>query len=305
MNASQTHRPFQDFRGFFRSGSVHSRLILINVIVFLAVNLIYLFLWLFRVDPSSEGIPVILDLFGVPASIGKLIIRPWTLFTYMFLQEDFFHIFFNMVILYFGGSIFTEYLGGKKLLITYVLGGLSGALFFILAYNLFPVFSPVVGQAIALGASASVLAILIAAATFIPEYSVQLILFGKIKLKYIALILVIVDIFSISRDNPGGHIAHLGGALFGFIYAINLRKGRELFGFLGKHKVANPFKQRRKPADPSFSYQRPMTDQTYNEKRAVHQQRVDEILDKIAKGGYDSLTREEKEFLFKASGKNK
>jgi hypothetical protein len=207
--------------------------------------------------------------------------------------------------LYFGGMIFLEYLSQKKLLWPYLIGGFSGAVFFVLAFNLFPVFSYAREDAVALGASASVLAIIIAVATYVPDYTIQLFLFGRVKLKYIALVLILIDILSIQSGNPGGHIAHLGGAFWGFIYAWYLRKGNDFYRIFDNIKFTG---FGRKPKSAKFDTSRPktgrpMNDDEYARKRAASQQEIDRILDKISRSGYSSLSSEEKELLFKTSNK--
>jgi membrane associated rhomboid family serine protease len=218
----------------------------------------------------------------------------------MFLHERFWHLFFNVWMLWFGGMIFTRFLSQKQLALTYGLGGLVGALFFVLAYNLFPVFETAKYTAVAMGASASVLAILVAAATYKPDYGLNLLLFGQLKFKWLAIAFVVIDLLSISAENPGGHIAHLGGAVFGFVYGHILRKS-----------LGQPSEPKRKKRKPEMEYtpyeeihdepQVPRSDEEYNYQKAERERDVDAILDKIAKDGYASLTAEEKEFLFKNS----
>ena len=147
----------------------------------------------------------------------------------MFTQEGFFHIFFNMLLLYVGGKIFTDYLSEKKLLTTYIFGGLFGGLFYVASYNIFPAFQNVVSSSIAIGASASVLAILVAIAVYVPNYSITFLLIGRIKLIHVALIFIVIDLLSIEKDNPGGHLAHLGGALWGYSIYNAIKKGRKDF----------------------------------------------------------------------------
>ncbi|HNW97788.1 MAG TPA: rhomboid family intramembrane serine protease [Bacteroidales bacterium] len=279
-----------------------SRLILINVIVYILANISSLILSLYQIPHTHS---LFTDWFAVPSNPESLLQKPWTIFTYMFLHEDFMHILFNMIMLYFGGSLFQQFLGGKKLLTTYILGGIAGAAVYILAFNYFPMFSEITKTSMALGASASVLAILVAIAVYIPDYSVILFLFGKIKMKYIAMALVLMDILSIEKENPGGHIAHLGGALWGFIYILSIRKNKNLFLFLNPVKkfFTNIFKPKPK-LRVEYKKQRPVNDDEYNRIRAEKQQKIDAILDKISKNGYDSLTKEEKEFLFSTSNKN-
>ncbi len=290
----------------FKSRSVLSQLIIINLAVWLAINLLKVLLFLFQVH-NFDIIPYL----GVPSSLDKLLTMPWTILTYMFTHEGFFHILFNMLLLYIGGSLFREYLNEKKLLSTYIFGGLFGALFYIASYNVFPAFRSVVSESIAIGASASVLAVLVAIAVYIPNYTISFLLVGRIKLIYVALIFVAIDLFSIDKGNPGGHLAHLGGALWGYIYILQLRKGRDLSNMLNVfYKLSSSIsdfisKLFKKKSKIKIEYKsktgRPLTDDEYNEVKVNRQGKMDEILDKIAKSGYDSLTKEEKEFLFKSN----
>ncbi len=286
---------------------------MINIAVFLLVNIIHLFFWLFKVNFTLDGQPensIVVYFLSVPANIESFLIRPWTIFTYMFLQENFLHLFFNMIILYFGGSIFLEYLDERKLLNTYIIGGLVGAIFYIFAFNIFPVFSEDLPGSAALGSSASVLAVLIAAATYVPEYSVNLLFFGRVKLKYLAIIIVFFDVINISENNPGGHIAHLGGVLWGYLFVNQLKYGRNLtinFRWMNFRKFFRFFKgSKKKPNyDPITGKGRPLTDEEYNAMKNQHQQRIDKILEKISKSGYSSLSKAEKELLFSSSNKTK
>jgi len=293
------------FKQIFFGKNILSRLILINTAVFILVTVINTFAWLFRLESGDEVLSFFGRAFALPSSLGLLATKPWTVFTYMFLHEGFFHLLFNMIMLYFGGIIFREYLSERQLLWTYILGGITGAVFFILAFNIFPVFEEVKGIAVALGASASVLAILIAIATFVPDYTVQLFLLGRMKLKYIAILFVVIDVMSISAGNAGGHIAHIGGAFYGFIYAYMLKNNNDLLGFLNRIKFPKfTFGSSKTKFDTSRPKEgRPLSDDTYNKKRSAKQDEIDRILDKISKSGYDSLTKEEKELLFKSSNK--
>lgn len=283
-------------KGLFKQNPVLKWLLIVNVGIWIMVAFANLFLWLYK----SPGANLLVKWLSVPADWTELIRKPWTIVTYMFLHERFWHLFFNVWMLWFGGMIFTRFLSQKQLALTYGLGGLVGALFFVLAYNLFPVFETARYTAVAMGASASVLAILVAAATYKPDYGLNLLLFGQLKFKWLAIAFVVIDLLSISAENPGGHIAHLGGALFGFVYGFILRKS------LGK-----PTESKRKQRKPKMEYtpyeeihdepQAPRSDEEYNRQKAEKERDVDAILDKIAKDGYASLTAEEKEFLFKNS----
>ena len=288
----------------FFSNTILSRLILINTSVYVLVKVINLFAWLFAIDQGGELLSAFGQLFALPSDFSTLASKPWTLFTYMFLHESFFHLLFNLIMLYFGGLIFQEYLSEKKLLSTYILGGLMGAVFFVFAFNVFPVFESVRGIAVALGASASVLAIIIAVATYVPDNTITLFLFGRIKLKYLALIFIAIDIFSIQAGNAGGHIAHLGGAFWGFIYAYYLKKGSDFYKIFDGFKMPDlGFKRKQTKFETTRPKSgRPMNDDDYSRKKAASQKEIDRILDKISKSGYESLTKEEKDLLFKSSG---
>ena len=227
----------------------------------------------------------------------------------MFLHIDFLHMLFNMLWLFWFGKIFLEFLSSKQLVMTYLIGVIACGVVYILAVNIFPVFHSIVPESLALGASASVMAIVTAISFFVPNYSIQLIFLGRIKIIYIAIILFVLDFFAIPSGNPGGHLAHIGGALWGFIYVLTLKRrvGNTVssLGFsslFNRIKQGLRFSQHQKPSSPA-DQQRPMTDEEYNFNKIQYQKKIDEILDKIAKGGYDSLTKDEKEFLFKSSGK--
>lgn len=292
---------FEEIKRFFLRGSVLSRLIGINVAIFVLVNLLRVLFFLWNAGGLSESMTHWL---GISSNIHVVLQRPWTLLTYMFLHIEFFHILFNMIVLYVGGRLFSDFIGQDRLTATYLLGGLAGALFYIAAFNIFPVFEDVVAFAVAIGASASVLAIFIAIAVYMPNYQLPLLLLGRIRLKYIAIFFVVLDVISIDKGNPGGHLAHLGGALWGFTYASMLKSGRDpalVIGFyLGKFGRLFQKKSRLRV---EYTSKQPVTDDEYNRNRADHQKRIDKILDKISKSGYDSLTKEEKEILFRSGDK--
>lgn len=301
----QQPSPIAGIKRFFFSKSMLSRLIIINIAVFLVVNIYFLFLSLMAVKNDDLNI---INWLAVPSDLHTLLIRPWTLLTYMFFHVSFWHLAMNMLVLFFGGSLFKQYLGEKKLLSVYIFGGLSGALFYVVAFNVFPVFQDKLLTSVALGASASVMAIIIAAATYLPNYPVYLFFFAKVKMKYIAAIYIVVDMLSINEKsslydaNPGGHIAHLGGALFGFLFILALKKGisfKRIFA-----PVKNLFRPRMKVKYSKEPFKKkPLTDDEYSYQKADHQKKIDTILDKISKSGYESLSKEEKELLFKSSKK--
>ena len=292
-------RPFQNnildaLKSFFLQKNMLSRLMLINIVIWLICLFISVFTWLFNISDIS----FVTKLFAVPSDISALAEKPGSVFTYMFLQEQFGHLFFNMLMLYYGGKIFLQYFSEKQLLLTYIFGGLFGALFFILAFNAFPVFEDMKGHAFALGSSASVLSILIAAATYRPDYTLNLFLLGQVKMKWVAIVFVVIDFLSITKGNSGGHIAHLGGALWGFLYAFMLKSDFDIYKIFKKKA-----KIRVKTVNSENYHKRPKTDEQYNAERAQEQEDVDRILEKIAKNGYSSLSDKEKEFLFRQSKK--
>lgn len=208
------------------------------------------------------------------------------------MHAGFFHILFNMLWLYWMGQIFEEYLGNKRTIGLYLLGGLSGALFFVLAYNFLPAFAGVVSGSTVVGASASVMAIIIATATLLPDYTISLMFIGPVRLKWIAIFYVLIDFLSIAGPNAGGEIAHLGGALFGFIYIKQLQRGHDWIGAIrGIFKSSSKLKVATRNSD-------------RNSNSKPRQEEIDRILDKISQAGYDSLNKQEKEVLFRASKDN-
>jgi membrane associated rhomboid family serine protease len=290
---------WDDIKLTFRKGNNLTKLIYINIAVFIIFTIAAVFGFLLNNQAISEKA---LDIFSVPASLNALLLRPWTIITYMFTHKDIWHILFNMLWLYSFGRIFLEYLDGRKLVAVYLLGGISGAAVYILSFNIFPVFSGVLADSVAIGASASVMAIVIAIAAYVPDYIVQMFLLGRIKIKYLALgIFVLTSVMDFSV-NSGGKLAHIGGALFGYLYTINLRHGRDMGK--GFNRIldffATIFRPRKKL---KVTHKKVANEYEYNLIKAEHQKRINSILEKISKGGYDSLTKEEKETLFKESQK--
>lgn len=289
--------PFADtFKNQYKTTDTLQRLILVNALVFVILRLLNSLSALYNV-PFLE-FQTVSSWLAVPAYVPNLLSHPWTLLTYMFFHWDFMHILFNMLWLYWMGRIFQEYLGAKKLVSTYLIGGICGAVVYILAYNIFPLFSAELKMSYALGASASVLAITIATATLLPDYSIHLLFFGAVKLKWIAMVTILLDLINVSGDNAGGHLAHLGGALYGFLYIRQLQKGRDLGGWLNSLLELFSFRKRSKM---KVSHSKRKSDEEFALSKKSRQEKLDLILDKISKSGYGSLSSEEREFLFKAS----
>ena len=289
---------YDELKESFRKGSVLTRLIYINLAMFVIVKLIQVVFFLF--SPGGTGTFFIIDWLAVPANVSDLLTRPWTVFTYMFYHEGFLHILFNILWLYWFGRIFLEYLDENKLLGVYLLGGLAGAALYIISFNLFPAFSEVLPVSRALGASAAVLAVVISISVYVPNYTINLIFIGPVRLKYIAAFMIVLDLISIAGSNAGGHIAHLGGALFGWLFIRQYRKGRDLTKSINIliFRVSKWFSTESKL---KVEYRKTRNDFEYNRQKAEKQQLIDDILDKISKSGYESLTKEEKELLFKVS----
>ncbi len=286
---------------YFNRSSSLIKLIVVNIAVFLIITIAGIFGYLL-VNP---GIPDgFVRFFSMPSSFDTLLRRPWTLITYMFTHKDFLHIAVNLLWLYWFGKMFLEFLDQKKLVSVYLIGGVTGALMYIISYNVFPVFREFSGTSVPLlGASASVMAVVVAIAAYAPDYQVLLFPFGRFKIKYIALLIFILTSIADFSVNSGGKLAHIGGALYGYIYAVNYRKGKELGRWLNRliDNAVTVFRPRKKL---KVAYKRKNTDDyEYNRMKAERQTRINAILDKISKGGYDSLTREEKDFLFSESQK--
>lgn len=284
----------------FRKGTTLHKLIYLNVGVFLAIQIVRIILFLTN---SYQLFDEFVNYLAVPSNLEVLGKRPWTLITYMFLHIDFIHILFNLLWFYWFGTVFIQEMGLKKLLSTYLLGGFIGGVFYVLFYNLFPVFEPVRANSIALGASASVMAVVVAAATYQPDRRMHLIFIGPVKIVYIALVMFIFTSLVDFSVNSGGKIAHIGGALTGFLIAFYYRQGKDITKGFDRmmDRMATwfkPGKQRMK-----VTYKKPADDIEYNKQKADEQKEIDRILDKISKGGYDSLTSKEKELLFKMSDK--
>ena len=310
----QNQATVNPFTKFLQSRSALVYLIGANVVVWVFIFLIRLVEFLFNADnvivagsAMTPWVNMIVNQLAVPASLQTLAERPYTIFTYMFLHVEVMHILFNMLWLYWFGQIFLQFLSGKQLFATYIFGGLAGALIFIAAFNFFPVFEHSLPASIALGASASVMAIVVCISFFVPDYTVQLILIGPLKIKYIAIFFLMMDIAMIQSGNAGGHFAHLGGAMWGFSYVLMLRRGFDpsrIFSPKWLSVFAFNNKMRRTKFKKVHVAAKPVNDDEYNRQRAANQKQIDIILEKISRSGYSSLTKDEKEFLFKSSSKS-
>lgn len=277
----------------FKKGSVLTRLIYINLGVFLFIRILNVFFFLLNKDFS------LVNWLALPADINQLAYKPWTLITYMFLHFDFLHILFNILWLYWLGKIFLFYFNSKQLVGVYILGGVAGGIFFLAAYNLFPAFTEMVVFSRLLGASASVIAIVIAVAMWAPNHTINLLFIGPIRMKYIALVSLAMYVIGIASSNAGGNLAHLGGAFMGMLFVLQYRKNNDLTKGVSSilTKGEKLFKPKQKI---KVTYKGTTVDDVeYNRQRNLKQEEINRVLEKISKSGYDSLTKEEKELLFK------
>lgn len=287
-----------DLKTEYRMGGVVQRLIFWNVGLFLIPLVLFSILNLSMDTSAFDWRSGANDWFSLSANPADLLWKPWSILGYAFLHQGVLHILFNMMMLFFAGRLFLTFFTQKQLFGLYALSAVFAALVYIAGYS---IFAPNVSSKM-VGASAAIMAILIATATYAPYYQIRLLLIGTVKLWHLAIVLVALDLIYAAAENTGGHVAHLSGALFGFVYIKLLQNGTDLnkgvstfldfFTNLFKPKKATPFKKvhRNTTAKPRAAA-KPVKDLT--------QKQIDDILDKISKSGYDSLTKEEKEFLFK------
>lgn len=294
----------EEFKNAFqRHNNGHVQLILINVVVYLVVAVLFV---VSEISQFPEFFNAIHRIIAIPAPLIEFLQKPWTIITYAFVHDwtGILHILFNMLFLYWFGKLFAEYLGSDKLIAVYFLGALAGAIAYLIVYNVIPYYEARIPSGGMVGASAAVYAIVVATATLLPDYTFFLLFLGPVRIKYIAAFYIVLSFLGSVGSNEGGNVAHLGGALIGFVYIKQLQAGvnwgswitvviewcKGLFSAKPKVKV---------------TYRK---DATAGAKKAgktstVSQDEIDTILDKISDGGYESLTKEEKEKLFNASKK--
>lgn len=295
-----------DFKNAFnRPNSAHTQLIIINVVVFLFLALLSL-LAQFGLTGVFE---VVYDQFTIPPAFSEFITRPWTIITYAFAHSlgDIFHILFNMLVFYWFAKLIIEYLGSDKVISLYVLGALAGGVAYLLVYNFIPFYIERSGFPGMVGASAAVYAVTVAAATLMPNYTFFLLFIGPVRIKYIAAFYIVLSFLGSAGPNAGGNIAHLGGALIGYLYIVQLQKGSDwgswIISFIDW--VKSFFKPNSKI---KVSYKKPKgsssrSSSASGKASSASQDEIDAILDKISEKGYESLTKEEKQKLFNASKK--
>lgn len=303
-----------DIKRMYTSGNMVTRLVVVNVTVYLAINIFWVILRMGNGWQTPDLYYDVLHFFSLSSDYKHLLTHPWSLLTSMFMHEGAWHLLFNMLYLYWFGRIVGDLLGNHRVLPLYILGGLAGAVMYFLSANLLQYYD---GHHFALGASAAVMAIIVAAGVLSPDYIIHLIILGPVRLKYIVAVLVIIDIIGMgSMNNTGGHFAHLGGALFGAVFIQQLRRGNDMS--VGVNRILNSigsfFGGMKKVEKTQFR-------QTTSTKRASkatgsrrkkntsgyegmsEQEAVDIILSKIKKKGFDSLSKEEKSILYNASKK--
>ena len=281
-----------DLKLQYKTGGIVIKLLFWNVICFL-ISLLFFF----QFKVGAFDFPTWIALSSNPSNF---IFKPWTFLTYAFFHDGFWHLFFNMVVLNFSSSLFLTFFTPKQYLGLYILSAIFAGIFFVLGYYFLNISSSIVG------ASAAIMGILVATTTYRPLMEIRLLLIGNVKLWHISAVIIILDLMQFRSENTGGHLSHLSGAFFGFIFIKLLQNGTDLstivtrfidfFANLFKKSDATPFKKVHKnfnrPVEKSVSSRIVVKDKM--------QQQIDEILDKISQSGYDSLTKEEKEFLFKA-----
>lgn len=290
---------------FQRPNNAHVQLIFINVVVFLVLAVLYVFSTAAGFSSFFESIHAQL---AIPAPFLSFLVKPWTIITYSFVHDltGIFHILFNMLAFYWFGKIFIEYLGSDKLIAVYVLGAIAGAVSYLLVYNIIPFYIEKIPLHGMVGASAAVYAVLVATATLLPDYTFFLLFFGPVRIKYIALIYIVISFLGSVGGNAGGNIAHLGGALIGFVYIKQLQVGVNWGGWItitldwvrGLFSTRSKVKVTYRSAEPKAK-----ASKTTTVPNKASQDEIDAILDKISDRGYESLSKEEKEKLFNASKK--
>lgn len=298
---------WEDAKREFQYGNMVTRLILINLVVFLLVHVVKIILYIGNGATPSGAFQQFLHFFSMSSDWKFVLTHPWTLVTSMFLHEGVWHILWNMIFLYWFGRIVGDFLGNRRVFPIYFMGGLAGVLFFYLSANLLPYTGGM--ERFALGASGGVMAIVVAAGVIAPDYIMRLLFLGDVKLKYIVFALVFLDLVGIGNDmNTGGHFAHLGGALMGWLMVSQLKAGTDWSQPINRilTQLAGLFERKAKRPQVVFTNKNRASNRANKSASRLaenldRQEKVDAILDKIKKSGYSSLSKEEKAFLFEAS----
>jgi membrane associated rhomboid family serine protease len=292
----------EEFKNAFaKPNNAHVQLIIINVVIFVVLGVLYVFS---RIGGFENVFIAVHDQFSIPPLLANFLTRPWTIITYAFAHSlsDIFHILFNMLALYWFGKLFVEYLGSDKLIALYILGALAAASFYLLIYNTVPFFKAQSDFPGMVGASGAIYAIMVGAATLLPDYTFFLLFFGPVRIKYIAGIYILLSFLGTTGANAGGNLAHLGGALMGFVYIKQLQAGVNWGGWVTVvlDWIKNLFKPQSKV---KVTYRKTESKSKASGASKASQEEIDAILDKISDRGYESLSKDEKEKLFNASKK--
>ena len=273
---------FDKIRSEFKLSSNLNKIIYLNIIFFVIIKVCSSIFFLFEINTNE-----FFNKLYLPAEINLIKLQPWSIFSFMFIHLNFVHLIFNMLWLYFIGNIFLQWLNERQLIYIYILGGISGGLFFVLSYNYLPLLQKNIDNTLALGASASIFAIMMAITIYKPDHKIHIPFIQKINLKNITILLTIYYIISLSGGNAGGYLAHIGGGIFSFIYMKQLDTSK-IFKSIFKN---------------NSKFNEKDSDYIYNQKQNKKNKEIDIILEKISKSGYKSLNKKEKEILFKSSKK--
>ena len=303
---------FDDFRSEFnKPNNTLVQLILVNTVVFLVLLLTRVGLTMAQ---NLDTYYFIREQLMIPGEFSAFLHKPWTIITYFFTQEDIFHILYNMLFLYWFGRLVDEYLGNRRLVGLYFMGGLAGGVLYLIMYNFVPYFQTTADTARMLGASAAAFSVAIGAATLLPNYTFHLLFLGPVRIKYIVFFFIILSVAQSAGMNAGGNLAHLGGAVMGFFYVKLLQHGTDLgrplywivdgWSNLLKPKPAVKVSYRQRSSANTQVSPFASASSSPSSVSTPDQDEVDMILDKISRSGYESLTREEKQKLFRASQRN-
>ena len=280
----------------FRTGGTYIKIIYINVGIYLLFLFFNILFTLMKWDLDPNFLEKYLTFSSSPILFLK---RPWTIFTYMFLHGSFWHLFNNMLIYFFTARMFEDLLGKRAALNTYIIGGFCGALLYLITHNLFPFFSDM-GNVPMLGASAAVMAVFVGLATYSPNFEVMLFGLIRVKMKYLAMIWVAFDVLGLANQDGIAHFAHIGGAIWGYLFIINLKKGKDISNWFDKLKLIFTSLFKKKKIKIVYKKKKSVVKKP-TEGNQLRQEKVDAILDKIKISGYDSLSKEDKDYLFDAS----
>ena len=301
----QTERTFiDDIKHQYKYGGTTIRLVFINVIIFLTIRILEVFSNLGGMPPKWFSDTIVDPIFGLPTEFTGFITHPWTLFTSIFAHYSLFHLLFNMIFLYFAGRMFVQLFDKRRLIYTYILGGIAGGMLEILANSLFPMLQG--SNNIVIGASGSIMAIFISIAFYRPHIKVNLFGIFPVRIIILAIVFILMDLLDLGKSDGTAHFAHLGGAIFGMASIQNLQgdgniisRFQRLMKLFPRVKFTSSSKKMKIKRGGRTSVSK--SDEDYNLNSKFEQERIDVILDKISKSGYESLTKKKKEFLFNQS----